>query len=387
MIASIDAFRPRSRGVGREVDGGPGATQSSLTQAIHSVRSESMSTASAPSARSSPIDRIPPGIKIAAQMSPEPPARDLQFVRQMGVEHVVLWTDATKSSPEYYASRKALFAEHGLSVYGFGNSDVHNQPSIVLGLENRDAKIEEYKRHLQALGKAGIPYTTYAHMPNGIWSTDREETRGGASARGFDQARATHGRWRDTSYYLPLTNGREYTDDEVWDNFATFIRQAAPVAEQEGVMIGIHPDDPPIGRLGGVPRIFSTFKNYQRALEIADSPNVGVCLCIGCWLEGGELWGAGASEALRYFGERKKLFKVHFRNVDKPLPHFVETFVDDGYGDMYGAMKTMQEVGFRGVAIPDHIPQMADDPRLGTAFTIGYMKALLNRARVDVGGE
>lgn len=340
-----------------------------------------MSTASAPRAGASPIDRIAPGVKIAAQMSPEPREQDLKFVRQMGVEYVVLWTDATKSSAEYYASRKKLFADHGLSVYGFGNSDVHNQPAIVLGLENRDAKIEEYKRHLQALGKAGIPYTTYAHMPNGIWSTEREETRGGASARGFDQAKATCGRWRDTAYCLPLTNGRAYGEEEVWDNFAYFIHQAAPVAENEGVMIGIHPDDPPIARLGEVPRIFSTFANYQRALEIADSPNVGVCLCIGCWLEGGELWGATALEAVRAFGQQKKLFKVHFRNVDHPLPHFVETFVDNGYGDMAAAMKALVDVGFRGVAIPDHIPQMADDPRLGTAFTIGYMKALLDQAQ------
>lgn len=342
-----------------------------------------MSTANASPTKTSPLDRIAPGVKLAAQMSPEPREIDLQFVRQMGIEYVVLWTDATKSSAGYYASRKALFADHGLKVYGFGNSDVHNQPAIVLGLENRDAKIEEYKRHLQSLGAAGIPYTTYAHMPNGIWSTDREETRGGASARGFDQAKATCGRWKEATYSLPRTNEREYSDDEVWDNFAHFIREVAPVAENEGVMIGIHPDDPPIARLGGVPRIFSTFANYQRALEIADSPNVGVCLCVGCWLEGGELWGVDALTAIRAFAARRKLFKVHFRNVDQPLPHFVETFVDDGYGDMYAVMKTLQEVDFRGVVIPDHIPQMADDPRLGTAFTIGYMKALLDRARAE----
>jgi len=318
-------------------------------------------------------------------MSPEPSQTDLDFVRQMGVEHAVLWTDASKSSPEYYASRKKLFADHGISVYGFGNSDVHNQPAIVLRLENFEAKVEQYKRHLQALGEAGIPYTTYAHMPNGIWSTEPERTRGGAEARAFDLAKATHGRWRDDDYSLPLTNAREYSDDEAFDNWATFMRQVAPVAENEGVMIGIHPDDPPIPRLGGAPRIFSTFAGYQRALQIAASPNVGVCLCIGCWLEGGEVWGVDALEAIRRFGEQKKLFKVHFRNVDAPLPHFVETFVDDGYFDMYRAMRALQEVGFRGVTIPDHIPRMADDPRLGTAYTIGYMKALLKRAEDEVG--
>ena len=336
--------------------------------------------------RASPLARIAPGIKVTAQMSPEPREQDLQFVRQMGVEHVVLWTNAEKSSAEYYASRKALFAEHGLSVYGFGNSDVHNQPAIVLGLPNRDAKIEEYKRHLQALGAAGIPYTTYAHMPNGIWSTESEQTRGGAVARGYDHAKATAGHWQGTHYRLPLTNEREYSDDEAWDNFGYFIRQAARVAEDEGVMIGIHPDDPPIQRLGGAPRIFSTFANYQRALAMADSPNIGVCLCVGCWLEGGTAgWGVDVLEAIRSFGERQQLFKVHFRNVTAPLPHFVETFVDDGYQDMYLVMKALQEVGFRGVVIPDHIPRMADDPRLGTAYTIGYMQALRRRAEEEVG--
>ena len=344
-----------------------------------------MTVSNPTSTKASPLEQIAPGIKIAAQMSPEPKEQDLQFVRQMGVEHVVLWTDSTKSSAEYYASRKAMFAEHGLRIYGFGNSDVHNQPAIVLALPNRDAKVEEYKRHLQSLGKAGIPYTTYAHMPNGIWSTDPEETRGGAPARGFDQAKAQAGHWRDQRYQLPLTNGREYTEEEVWDNFTHFVREVAPVAENEGVMIGIHPDDPPILRLGGAPRIFSTFENYRKALAIADSPNVGICLCVGCWLEGGELWGLDVISAIRHFAEQQKLFKVHFRNVAAPLPHFVETFIDDGYQDMYQVMKALQEVGFRGVVIPDHIPRMADDPRLGTAFTIGFMKALLRRAEEEVG--
>jgi mannonate dehydratase len=337
------------------------------------------------SGKASPLERIAPGIKIAAQMSPEPKEEDLQWVRQMGVEHVVLWTHAGNSSAAYYASRKALFADHGLMVYGFGNRDVHNQDAIVLGLENRDAKIEEYKRHLQALGQVGIPYTTYAHMANGIWSTARETTRGGASARGFDLEQATEGHWAGRSYRLPLTNGREYSEAEVWDNFEYFIRRVAPVAEAEGVMVGIHPDDPPgLTRLGGVPRLFSTFDNYVRALEMADSPNIGVCLCVGCWLEGGELMGKDVLEAIRAFGERRQLFKIHFRNVTQPLPHFVETFVDDGYMDMYRVMRSLQEVGFRGVVIPDHIPTMSGDARLGTAYTIGYMRALQRRAEEDV---
>jgi mannonate dehydratase len=330
------------------------------------------------------LGTIPAGVKIAIQITPEPSEIDVKWIKQMGVDHVVLWTDATKSGPEYYADRKAFYAERGLTVYGFGNADVHNQDAIVLALHNRDAKVEEYLRHLRSLGSAGISYTTYAHMPNGIWSTEREETRGGASARAFDEATMHAGHWHGRTFELPLTNGREYDEEEIWKNYEIFIRQAAKVAEEEHVLIGIHPDDPPLSRMGGVPRIFSTFDSYKRALEIADSPNVGVCLCVGCWLEGGDLWGVDAIEAIRYFAGENKLFKVHFRNVDAPLPHFVETFVDDGYGDMYAIMKTLVEVGFRGVVIPDHIPQMGDDNRLGTAFTVGYMRALLDRARADV---
>ncbi len=322
-------------------------------------------------------DAIPSGLKVAAQMSPEPSEQDLEFVRQMGVEYVVLWTGGDKPSYDYYASRRELFENAGLRVYGFGNMNVHCNDALVLNLPNRDEKLEEYKAHLRNLGRAGIPYTTYAHMANGVWSTDAEATRGSAPARAFNL---------DTAPAAQPTHGRRYSEQEIWDNFAYFIGEAAPVAEEAGVKIGIHPDDPPLPELGGVPRcIFSTYDGYRRALEIADSPNVGVCFCCGCWLEGGDGMGKGILEAICELGAEGKIFKVHFRNVNQPLPHFVESFLDDGYMDMYDVMKALREVDVHGVAIPDHIPQMADDHRLGAAYTIGYMNALLDRAEKEVG--
>jgi mannonate dehydratase len=327
---------------------------------------------------------IEPGMKIAVQISPEPTEEDLQFIQQMGIDYVVLWTDSTKSSYDYYATRRKLFEGVGLKVYGFGNSSVHNQDAIVLNLPNRDAKIEEYKNHLRNLGKAGIPYTTYAHMANGIWSTEPESTRGGASSRAFNLDKAVRGSWAGTNYNMPLTHDRKYTEEEIWENFVYFIKAVAPVAEEAGVRIGIHPDDPPVAELGGVPRcIFSSFEGYKRALEIVDSPNIGICLCVGCWLEGGALMGKDVTDTIHYFGERKKLFKIHFRNIDKPLPHFVETFLDNGYMDMYKVMKAMRDVCFDGVMIADHIPMMSTDRRIGTAFSIGYMKALAERVNAE----
>jgi mannonate dehydratase len=327
---------------------------------------------------------IAPGLKVAAQMSEAPSDEEMAFIRQTGVEYAVTWIDPAKASPQYYRSRREHFARGGIKLYGLGKSSVHNVDAITLSLPNRDEKVAEYLEHIRNLGQADIPYTTYAHMANSVWSTPPEETRGGARARAFDLARmeeASGGGFSGSG----LTHGREYSEDELWENFASFIKEVVPVAEEAGVRIGIHPDDPPGVAIGGVPRpIFSSFDGYQRALDIADSPNIGLCLCIGCWLEGGENMGKGVVDTIKHFGGQGKIFKVHYRNVDQPLPHFIETFVDDGYFDMYEAMKALEEVGYNGTLIPDHIPQMGDDGRLGTAYTLAYMRALQKRAEDEV---
>jgi len=320
-----------------------------------------------------------PYIKIAYQAPVEPTDDDISFIKQMGVDYVVLWTDAKKAGYEYYNSRRELYESHGIKVYGFGNWDVHNQDKITLNLPGRDEKIEEYLTHLRNLSKAGIHYTTYAHMANGIWSTATEKPRGGAVARAFNLDSADAGYWQGVRYEGPITHGRKYTNEELWGNYEYFIKKAAAVAEEQKVRIGIHPDDPPVEELGGIPRcIFGNFDGYKQALEIANSPYVGMCLCVGCWLEGGTMMGKDVIETIRYFGERKKLFKVHFRNVNQPMPHFTETFLDDGYADMYQILKALKEVDFDGVIIADHIPSMIH-PHTGTAFSIGYMKALVER--------
>jgi mannonate dehydratase len=142
------------------------------------------------------------------------------------------------------------------------------------------------------------------------------------------------------------------------------------------VRIGPHPDDPPVPVLGGVPRVFRNFEGYQRAVEIADSENFGLCFCIGTWAEGGEMVGKDVMQTIEYFGPRKRIYKCHFRNVDQPLPRFQEEFVDTGYLDMYAVMKTLQKVKFDGVIIPDHVPQSTP---ANNAFTVGYMKAMRDR--------
>src|SRR5689334_10544256 len=220
-------------------------------------------------------------MKIAAQITPEPTQEDLDFICQMGVEYVVLWTNGEKATYDYYSSRKGLFESVGLKVYGFGNSSVHNQDVITLGLPGRDEKIEEYKTHLRNLGKAGIPYTTYAHMANGIWSTEREFTRGNASARAFDLEKGGKGWWMEREYYEgPLTHERRYSEDEIWENFIYFIKQVAPVAEEANVRIGIHPDDPPVEELGGIPRCILAILMGTNVLSKSPIAPMSVCVSV-----------------------------------------------------------------------------------------------------------
>jgi mannonate dehydratase len=326
-----------------------------------------------------PLAPLEPGIKISLQIGEKFTDEDLTFAKQLGVDYVSIPTAG--ATYETFAGHKQRVEAAGLKVANIGNSNVHNMPEVTLNLPGRDQKIEEYKQYLRNLGRAGIYYTTYAHMGNGIWSSERETTRGGAPARAFHQANAK-GNWAGKVFEGPLSHGRKFTKEELWDNYTYFMKQVVPVAEEAGVRIGIHPDDPPVPELGGVPRhIFGTFDGYVRALQLANSPNVGVCLCLGTWMEGGTLMGRDIYGAIREFARMGKLWKIHFRNVSGPVPDFVETFVDNGYSDMRKAMRTLVDVDFRGILIADHVPTMVGGSRTGWAYSIGYIKALYDTAR------
>ena len=149
-----------------------------------------------------------------------------------------------------------------------------------------EQKIEQYKTYLNNLGRAGIHYTTYAHMSNiknqpvpGFYQTSVGKTRGDATLASSILAVAKK---------LPCSFDREYQEEQIWKSFTTFIRAVIPVAEKNKVRIGLHPDDPPVDSLGCVARAFRNYAAYERAFQIAGSDNFGVCLCIGTWGEGGK---------------------------------------------------------------------------------------------------
>src|SRR6202453_4290299 len=216
-----------------------------------------------------------PGIKLCAQSVAKPTDDDLLFLRQMGAEYVSVASTPDLRTAEGFLQIKKRYADAGITVWNIGNSSVHNMSEVTLNLPGRDQKIEEDKQYIPHLAHAGIYYTTYAHMGNGIWSSGRATIRG-ASAREFDLSGPNKkGGWGNRSWKEPLSHGRVFTKEEIWENYTYFIKQVAPVAEEAGVRIGIHPDDPPAPVVAGVPRcVFSSFEGYKRALEIAASPNV-----------------------------------------------------------------------------------------------------------------
>src|SRR5580698_7966823 len=154
-----------------------------------------------------PLQPLTPGIKITLQLSQNLSDDDLKFARQLGVSYVTVGTAG--GTYETFAKLKQRIEGAGLKVSNIGNTNVHNMPEVTLNLPGRDQKIEEYKQYLRDLGKAGIYYTTYAHMGNGIWNSGRAMIRG-ASAREFDMASPNKsGVWDGKTWTEPLSHGRE----------------------------------------------------------------------------------------------------------------------------------------------------------------------------------
>lgn len=315
----------------------------------------------------------PRGIRLGNSISSGFDYEQLRMHARLGVEYASTGVGRVEeASREKLIEIRKRFESAGLRIYNLRVEELHNNPDIVLGLPDRDRRIEAFNNHLRNCAAAGIHYITIAHVCNitmaPYYQTGTSYTRGDIPTREFDAEAAKK---------LPLSHGRVYHADHLWETFAYAMKRIMPVAEEAGVRIGLHPDDPPLPTLGGIARLFGTVVGYRRAIQIADSPNFGICLCVGTWAEGGPATGATPVEMIREFGPQGRIFKVHFRNVDRPLPKFRETLVEDGYVDMYAVIKALRETGFNGTIIPDHSPGGL------WQYTLGYMKALRDRVNAE----
>jgi mannonate dehydratase len=296
----------------------------------------------------------------------------LRFARQIGVSGVLLNTPLLPGEKRWefmdLLRLRTTIEDYGLRLEALENVPIRFYDQAMLGLPGRDEQIENYRETIRNLGRAGIPILGYHFMPNGVWRTSRTTPgRGGAQVTSFDLALAES---------APLSHGRVFTEDEMWRNYEYFIGAVLPVAEEFGVKLALHPDDPPVPSLAGVARLFRNFDGFKRAIEIGDSPNHGLDFCMGCWSE----MGKGVLDPIEYFGSRGKIFYVHFRDVQGTVPKFQECFLGEGNVDVVDAMVALKRVGFTGFIIDDHVPHVVDDTdwgHRGRAQATGFIQGLL----------
>lgn len=328
---------------------------------------------------SSPItDGTESEMRVGIGQLRDPSRERLRFVRQLGVTDVIFnFAGAAENVPLPGSSSWDLqdlvrlrnrVEDAGLRLAAIENIPLDFYDDVMLGRDGRDAQLEHVKETIRNLGRAEIPILGYNWMPNLVWSSSTTyPVRGGAEARAYD-----HEQLKDA----PLTHDREYTEAELWENYEYFLREVIPVAEEAGVELCVHPDDPPVESLGGIPRLFRSFENYKRAMNLVDSPCHGIEFGLGVFSEMGE----DVIEVIDHFGKRDKISYVHFRDVEGTIPRFHETFVDEGNYDAWEVVRKLDEVGFEGAMIPDHVPTMScDDPwASGRGYTVGYLRGLLD---------
>jgi mannonate dehydratase len=260
---------------------------------------------------------------------------------------------------------------------GLNFNVVEGPPSLgdktKLGLEGRDEEIANFILFMQNLSKAGVDTICYNWMPVIGWYRTKNDIvgRGGALVTGFD--------YEDIKN-APLTKYGEVSKETMWKNLEYFLKAVVPEAEKVGMKLAMHPDDPQVDSIKGISRIMTTVDNFKRLVEIYPSPSNGITMCQGNF----SLMGADIPATVKFFGKKKLIHFVHFRNVKGGKFKFEETFHDEGQIDMYKAMEAYYDIGFRGPIRPDHVPTMAGDSNsfpgystIGSLFAWGYIKGLM----------
>jgi mannonate dehydratase len=247
--------------------------------------------------------------------------------------------------------------------------------NILLGRSpERDREIDDLCTMIRNTARAGIPALKYNLTLIGVVRTEPTAGRGGArySTFAYDQARQEP----------PLTEAGPVPADVYWERITYFLDRVVPVAEEHKVRLACHPQDPgmPPGRgYRGVETVLGTVEGLKRFVSIRESAYHGLNFCQGTVSEMLQDPGREIADVIRWFGTRGKIFNVHFRNIQGRFLDFRETFIDDGDVDMLAALRVYREVGYDGMLMPDHVPQIAGDAggRQAFAYTFGYIKALL----------
>jgi mannonate dehydratase len=306
-----------------------------------------------------------------------------RLARQIGINHAIVNVAPVLGRTrreQYFETLSKLKAEYqaaGLTIAGVESHPVPAE-KIKLGLPGRDEEIENYHAAIEALGKVGIPMVCYNFMAGLGWYRTKVDVpeRGGALTSEFDYSEAEK---------LGLTRWGKVSEEKVWDNLEYFLKAVIPIAEKAGVKMALHPDDPPISPLRGLGRILTSAANYRRVLDLAPSPVNGITFCQANF----KLMGESIQALAREWCDQKKIFFVHFRDVEGTRERFRETFHDNGPTDMVRMLQLYHEHGFDGPMRPDHAPTLEGESNVnpgyamgGKILAIGYMKGIMEALRI-----
>jgi mannonate dehydratase len=288
-----------------------------------------------------------------------------------------IWTE------EYLVKLKKKINSHGLELEAIENFDPAHWYDILLDGPRKEEQIEDLKQLIRNVGAAGIPIFGYNFSIAGVSSrVTGSFARGGATSVGMEgipyQPPIQKGMVWNMVYDPEAPKGTlDYISHEtLWSRLSYFLNELVPVAEEVGVKLAAHPDDPPLPTLRQTPRLVYQPNMYQKLIDIKDSPSNVLEFCLGSIAEMSE---GDVYEATKRYSEQQKIGYIHFRNVVGKVPNYKEVFVDEGDIDMLRILRILKENNFQGVLIPDHTPQMTCGSPwyAGMAFAMGYMKCAL----------
>lgn len=278
------------------------------------------------------------------------------------------------------AAIKAEINAAGLELEAIENFDPAHWHDVLLDGPRKWQQLENLKSIIRQVGKAGIPIVGYNFSIAGVAGRIK-----GPFARGNAEAVGMNG-----PLDKPLPNGMVWnmvydrnaepgnapsaTPEQLWQRLKDFLDAVIPVAEDAGVTLAAHPDDPPLPFVRGQPRLVYQPHLYQKLIDLKASPRNALEFCVGTLAEMTE---GNIYDVVDTYSRQGKLGYVHLRNVRDKVPHYRETFIDDGEVDILKVLRILKRNDFRGVIIPDHAPQMscAAPWHAGMAYALGYLRA------------
>ncbi len=243
-----------------------------------------------------------------------------------------------------------------------------------MGTDTSGEELREFHQLLRNMRELNIDCVCYNFMAGTDWVRTRLDApeRGGARVTAFSLADAEQA---ISLNHRTLDKQSPVSATQLWDHLKRFLDQSLPLAEQCGVAMCMHPDDPPLTSFAGKDRIMNCVESFETLMDMCPSPSNKICFCLGSFAA----MSIDIPATIRRLG--RHIGYVHFRDVRGTSEQFVETFHDNGPTDMAAAVRALREVGFRGFMRPDHVPQLTSEENgepgytmLGRLFAFGYMR-------------